>query len=357
MKKNKYHVIGVMSGTSLDGIDLADCELSYSERDGWSFEIRLAETVPYTEEWRARLKEAVHFSEGRLHTLNKEYTHYLASVIKDFIDTHRIKNLDFISSHGHTVLHQPEKGITLQIGNLAEISNLAGQQLVCDFRVQDVELGGQGAPLVPVGDRLLFEDYDACLNLGGFANVSYEAGDKRIAFDICPVNIVLNYYANNLGHEYDKDGILARSGGLQKEVLKELNKLDYYKQMPPKSLGVEWVNEHVFPILERSGLSEESKMRTYCEHVAVQLTEQIDDSARVLVTGGGANNKYLIERFMFYSSAELVIPSPLIVEYKEALVFGLLGVLRVRGENNCLASVTGAERDHCSGILHRPDES
>ncbi|KAA3622713.1 MAG: anhydro-N-acetylmuramic acid kinase [Flavobacterium sp.] len=352
MKKQKYHVIGVMSGTSLDGVDLAECFLSQSEKEGWSFEIVRAETMPYASDWRMRLNDAVNFSEGRLHTLNEEYTHYLASVIRDFIDTYRITSLDLISSHGHTILHQPDKGLTLQIGNLPALAEGTGQLVVCDFRQQDVEMGGQGAPLVPVGDRLLFAEYDACINIGGFANVSFESGEGRIAYDICPVNTVLNYYAAKLGEEYDRDGLLARSGTLNKDVLKSLNKLEYYKKPPPKSLGVEYVNEYILPILEGSGLNDISKLRTYCEHVAFQLSEQIDDTARVLFTGGGVNNKFLIERVLFYNSAEIVIPDARIVEYKEALIFALLGVLKLRGENNCLSSVTGSARDHSSGKIY-----
>lgn len=354
MKKHKYHVVGVMSGTSLDGVDLAECYLSHSEKEGWDFNIVRAETIPYTNDWRMRLSDAINFSAGRMHTLNEEYTVFLASVIKGFIDKHRISSLDLISSHGHTILHQPDKGVTLQIGNLPALAKMTGQLVVCDFRQQDVELGGQGAPLVPVGDRLLFTDYDACLNIGGFANVSYESGNGRIAFDICPVNTVLNYYAGKLDKEYDRDGLLARSGTLHKDVLKMLNKLDYYKQPPPKSLGVEWVNKCILPLLEGSGLNDLSIMRTYCEHIAFQLSEQIDDTASVLVTGGGVNNNFLMERVLFYNSAEIVIPDTKIIEYKEALIFALLGVLKLRGENNCLSSVTGAERDHSSGKIYEP---
>ncbi len=343
-----------MSGTSLDGVDLAECYLIHSEKEGWDFNIVRAETFPYSNDWRMRLSDAVNFSEGRLHTLNEEYTVYLASVIRNFIDKYRIKSLDLISSHGHTILHQPDSGVTLQIGNLPALAERTGQLVVCDFRLQDVELGGQGAPLVPVGDRLLFNEYDACLNIGGFANVSFESGEGRIAYDICPVNTVLNYYAGKLGKEYDKDGLLARSGTLHKDVLKKLNKLDYYKLSPPKSLGVEYVNTYIFPILEEFGINDISKMRTYCEHVAFQLSEQIDDTASVLFTGGGVNNKFLMERIMFYNSAEIVIPDARIVEYKEALIFALLGVLKWRGENNCLSSVTGAARDHSSGKFYEP---
>lgn len=353
-QKNTYHVLGVMSGTSLDGIDLAECEFSISQSGIWAYRILKAVTIPYTVSWQRKLKDAIYFSEGRLTAINEDYTFYLADVISNFIESEQLKGLDAICSHGHTILHQPERGRTLQIGNLKILSERLNQKVVCDFRVQDVELGGQGAPLVPVGDRLLFSEYDYCLNLGGFANISYERHGKRIAYDICPVNIVLNSFAMEKGKEYDSGGELARSGKVSEELLERLNALPFYLKNPPKSLGLEWVQENIFPVFERSLETPENKLATFTEHVALQLSDQFEPDASILATGGGAYNIFLLERLKQHNNLQLVIPSNLLIEYKEALVFALLGVLRLRGQNNCLASVTGAKTDHSSGRIFLP---
>ena len=200
-----------MSGTSLDGIDLAEIVFDCSN-EIWNFEILAAETVPYSLFWKDELREAINYSEEQLERLDFKYTEKLSEEISKFIKKHNILEIDAVCSHGHTILHRPEKGLTYQIGNLPRISKMLGQTVVCDFRVQDVELGGQGAPLVPIGDKLLFSEYDYCLNLGGFANCSFEKNGKRIAYDICPVNIVLNKYAEKLGHDFDEGGKLAASG-------------------------------------------------------------------------------------------------------------------------------------------------
>lgn len=357
MKKSIYHIIVVMSGTSLDGIDLAEIVFNYYENK-WSFKILAAETVAYSSFWKNELREAVNYSKEKLERLDFKYTEKLSEEISKFIRKHNIQEIDAVCSHGHTIFHRPEKGVTYQIGNLPRISKMLGQTVVCDFRVQDVELGGQGAPLVPIGDRLLFPEYDYCLNLGGFANCSFEKDGERIAYDICPVNIVLNKYAEKLGKDYDEGGKLAASGKVDQQFLQKLNSLSYYAEKPPKSLGLEWVKEHIFPVLEFSNISSEAVLRTFTEHIAIQLANQFSDAsaslsnrASVFITGGGAYNSFLIERLKDLASVEVIIPSPEILEYKEALIFGLLGVLKLRDEVNCLASVTGAVKDHCSGKI------
>ena len=223
--------------------------------------------------------------------------------------------------------------------------------MVCDFRVQDVKLGGQGAPLVPIGDRLLFGEYDYCLNLGGFANVSYESDSGRIAYDICPVNIVLNHYAMKLGVPFDDGGTIAARGEVDNSLLQSLNELDFYKKNPPKSLGLEWVQKKIFPLLEASGASAKDIITTFTEHIAIQLAGQFGGGSKILVTGGGSYNHYLIRRLKHLKLETFVIPSREIIEYKEALVFALLGVLKLRDEINCLASVTGALHDHSCGVI------
>ncbi|QIE60316.1 anhydro-N-acetylmuramic acid kinase [Rasiella rasia] len=353
MFKTTYSVLGVMSGTSLDGIDVAELQFKVSEEGKWTFKIVTSETVAYPLTWVAILKEAVHFSEGRLKTLNEKYTRYLAQIIREFIAKNAIKNLDAVCSHGHTILHNPDQGITLQIGNLPEISTLSNETVVCDFRVQDVSLGGQGAPLVPIGDQLLFSEYDYCLNLGGFANCSSEVDGVRIAYDICPVNIVLNSLSEVLGLPYDDGGTIARNGLVDKSLLTQLNNLPFYSLSPPKSLGLEWVQAHVFPLLNASEISAENKIATFTEHIAQQLAAQFAIGSTVLVTGGGAYNTYLLEQMMAHKKLQLVVPEKRLVEFKEALIFGLLGVLRLRNEVNCLASVTGASHNHSTGVIFK----
>ena len=340
-----------MSGTSLDGIDIAEIHFSLSNGGAWDFEILASTTTEYTSAWRKKLQKAVLLSNDQIEALDIEYTHYLSEVILDFIKKHQIENLDAICSHGHTVMHQPENGITVQIGNLPSLSKLLSQRVVCNFRVQDVLLGGQGAPLVPMGDALLFREYTYCLNLGGFANISSEIEGKRIAYDICPVNIVLNMYAEILGFSYDDKGSIAASGTLNLELLEKLNDLPFYSETAPKSLGLEWVIKWMLPILDGSKISHQDKLRTTVEHIAIQLSAQIETGSKVLVTGGGVYNDFLMSRLQSQGDIELIQPSRKLIDYKEALIFGLLGVLKLRGSVNCLASVTGARNDHSSGNI------
>ncbi|MEX0995956.1 MAG: anhydro-N-acetylmuramic acid kinase [Flavobacteriaceae bacterium] len=357
MIAKNYNVVGVMSGTSLDGVDLAF--IAFAKSDIWTYKIHKAVTIPYPEIWKKRLQNGMCLSDEGLEILDKEYTRYLGGIIKRFdssineIPSFEGIYIDAVCSHGHTILHQPEKGVTLQIGNLPELAQYTGQTVVCDFRVQDVAMGGQGAPLVPIGDQLLFPQYDYCLNLGGFANVSFEEKQNRIAFDVCPVNIVLNVLAEQLGFPFDEAGQLAKRGNLIPELLEHLNTLEYYKLPHPKSLGLEWVQKHISPLLNKTEASTEDLLHTVTEHIAIQLAATFKKEATVLVTGGGAYNEFLLERLKIHKKLNLIIPSKELIEYKEALVFGLLGVLKMRGEVNCLSSVTGAERDHSSGMVFK----
>ncbi|WP_366184992.1 anhydro-N-acetylmuramic acid kinase [Flavobacterium ovatum] len=348
-----YHVLGIMSGTSLDGVDLAEIQFTIKNNQ-WHFEILNSETISYNGSWLSMLKNAVTFSHDQLQELNKDYTLLLSSIINDFIKKHTIENLDAVCSHGHTILHQPQDGFTLQIGNLPEIAKLLNQTVVCDFRVQDVELGGQGAPLVPIGDGILFASYDYCMNLGGFSNVSFAENGKRIAFDISPVNTILNFYANKLGLDYDDKGAIARTGEVNSDLLEELNALGFYKLKHPKSLGFEFVKEIVLPIMETYDISIKNKLATFIEHVAIQTSLALPTKKGTLfVTGGGAYNAFLVERIQNHlPKMQIIIPESEILEYKEALIFALLGVLKLRNEVNVLSSVTGASKDHSSGIVY-----
>lgn len=346
-----YKVLGVMSGTSLDGLDVAYCEVVMDKN--WTYKIRSSVTIPYSEKRKKILASANLLTGEELTSLDMKFGKYIGEECKRFIREHKIEP-DLISSHGHTIFHQPQKGFTLQIGNGAFIFAETGIPVVCDFRTQDVAMGGQGAPLVPIGDELLFGDFDACLNLGGFANISTQENGRRVAWDICAVNVVLNHYANAKGLAYDDRGALARSGKLHAPLLKDLTLLAFYKQLPPKSLGVEWVKGELMHILERHTISQEDVLHTYVCHISEQIGITINRSQakNVLVTGGGSYNDLLVEKIKENTKANLSIPDDATIQYKEALIFAFLGVLKWRGEVNVLKSVTGAKEDHSSGLVY-----
>ncbi len=344
-----YYIIGLMSGTSLDGVDLV--YVKFDVEKTYSYKIIFSETIVYSSKWKQKLKDAFHFNTEKLHKLSIEYANLLSDFILEFIHKNNIDYIDFIASHGHTIHHQPEKGYTLQIGDGKTIFNRTKIKTICDFRTQDVQLGGQGAPLVPIGDALLFTTYDYCLNLGGFANISFAKNGIRLAYDICPVNVVLNYFATILGFEFDNKGVIAKKGVISTELLKELNEFDYYHTEKPKSLGMEFVNSQIFPVIEKHQLKTEDILRTFVEHVAVQIAKNILSNSSVLITGGGAFNDFLIERIALLSSAKISIPDNTLINYKEALIFAFLGLRKIENKVNCLQSVTGAKKDHCSGVV------
>lgn len=348
--KNPTFCIGLMSGTSLDGLDI--CYVRFN--DETSFEILQAETIHYTSVWRIKLTEAYQYSAMDLCELDVEFGYFLGDQVKEFMGKHQIQKVDFVSSHGQTIFHQPQKSFTLQIGNGAAIASRCQQKVVCDFRTQDVILDGQGAPLVPIGDELLFRQYDACLNLGGFSNISMNRDGKRIAFDICPINIVLNHYANQLGFDYDKNGELSQQGNINQGLVEELNELNYYKEPYPKSLGFEWVEQTFLTIVDKYEISVEDKLRSCVEHFVVQIESILSfyDINNVLITGGGARNVFFINRLRELSAVEIIIPSDNLIDFKEALIFAFLGYRRINNEINCLSSVTGATKDHSSGIIY-----
>jgi anhydro-N-acetylmuramic acid kinase len=353
MIKTEYKVVAVMSGTSLDGIDVIYASFNFHE--DWSFKIYHAETLKYSTEWNTNLSTLVDNSLEELKELDFAYSEYLANAIKSFITKHNLSEIDFVSSHGHTALHQPDKGLTYQIGNQQILAEMLNRKVICDFRMQDVEYGGQGAPLVPIGDKLLFHNYDYCLNLGGFANVSFEKNNRRVAFDICPVNVVINHYVSKINLEYDDRGRIASKGNIHQGLLEQLNQLEFYKQSAPKSLGLEWVKAHIFPTVDRFELKIEDILRTFTEHIATQIAIVLKDKvSKTLITGGGAYNDFLIEQLKLKTQSKIIIPDNQIIEFKEALVFGLLGILRDRNEVNCLKSVTGAIKDHSSGKILIP---
>ncbi|MBO3117316.1 anhydro-N-acetylmuramic acid kinase [Winogradskyella sp. DF17] len=354
MTKTSFNVIGVMSGTSLDGIDLAFCTFNKSEK--WEFKIHCAETVSYDGRWLKLLRNALNLNTDELQLLDLEYSQFLGKIVDAFILKNKISNIDFVASHGHTVLHRPDLGYTYQIGNRQELADQCKIKVICDFRVEDVELGGQGAPLVPIGDKLLFDTYDYCVNLGGFANVSYDMLGERLAFDICPANLVLNHFMSVFNLDFDNRGQLAASGCVDENLLEELNAISYYSVLPPKSLGLEWVQDVFFPVIKGYDISTKDVLRTLVEHIAYQISRVIkEENTKTLVTGGGAFNDFLISRIEARSKSKVILPQPKLIEFKEALIFAFLAVLRERNEVNCLKSVTGATRNHSSGKVFQPN--
>lgn len=341
--------LGIMSGTSLDGIDIALCRFSQPQ-DKWNYEIVEAKTIAYPSVWIEKLKKAPHLKAEEFLMLHDEYGRYTGELITEFLRGKEVPQL--IASHGHTIFHQPDKKFTFQLGNGASIAATTQITTVSDFRSFDVALGGQGAPLVPMGDQLLFPKFDYCLNIGGFANVSFERDGVRIAFDVCPANIVLNELAHKKGFAYDEDGHLGASGTVNKPLLKKLNNLGFYSQKWPKSLGREWTDNQITPLLSASGLSIEDQAATIYEHIAFQISNVIGNNGRLLATGGGSKNLFLIDKLKLKTSCQIVLPDEKLIDFKEALIFAFLGVLAFNGHINIPSSVTGSTQDHIGGIIY-----
>ena len=347
-----YHLLGLMSGTSLDGLDMALCRFVYDGKK-WQYEMLQCETASYPSEITDLLTAAYSGTAYELALADQRLAHFMAASVNRFLAKASCRP-DYIASHGHTIFHRPDLGITLQIGSGAVLAAQTGIPVICDFRTADVAMGGQGAPLVPIGDELLFADYDACLNLGGFSNISFRQNGHRVAFDISPCNMALNDLARQLGQPFDRDGEMAAQGRIESALLNQLNALSFYALRGSKSLGREWYEQTFLPIVAASHASVHDKLRTVTEHIAMQLAAVIVQVSgdKVLVTGGGAKNSFLLQCTRAHCQHQLVVPDAMTVDYKEALIFAFLGVLRLRGEVNCLADVTGAPKDHCSGAIY-----
>ncbi|MGB5554749.1 MAG: anhydro-N-acetylmuramic acid kinase [Flavobacteriaceae bacterium] len=354
-----YKVVGLMSGTSLDGLDLACCHIR-QDAGSWKFEIKATKSISYASEMQEKLKNSIALPADELLIFHNSYGAWLGQQAKIFIEEKNLE-VDVISSHGHTTHHQPKNGLTFQIGSGQHLANTSGYKVICDFRTNDVALGGQGAPLVPIGDRMFFSDYTFCLNLGGISNVSFEQQGKRLAYDIGLANMILNYITRANGLDFDKSGEKARKGMINQNMLNRLNALEYYALPFPKSIGYEWFLAEVVPIVNQTDDSMENLLHTsihhICEQISIQLKNNTTSSSnRLLVTGGGALNDFLIETLQekLGSTIKLEVPSRQLIEFKEALVFALMGVLRLEQETNVLNSVTGAQRDSSSGVVFLP---
>ncbi len=367
-----YRAIGLMSGSSLDGLDIAFVHL-HENAGKWDFEIMKADCYEYDGEWKKRLQAAIKLNAFDYQLLHADYGHYLGEQVNRFIAENNLQyQVQIIASHGHTTFHSPEKKMTAQLGDGAAIAGVTGINVVSDLRAMDVALGGQGAPIVPIGEKLLWNDFDFFLNIGGIANISFKNEENFIAFDVCSANTILNMLANKAGKEYDENGTMASQGNINEELLAKLNSLDYYGHAYPKSLSNSFGLETVYPLIQNSGCDIEDALRTYVEHIALQiqnsvkkLLENINTLAeqnhqppttnyKLLSTGGGTFNLFLIERLKSYlneMNVELIIPNENIIKYKEALIMALIGVLRWREENNVLSSVTGARRNSIGGAV------
>jgi anhydro-N-acetylmuramic acid kinase len=348
-----YRVLGIMSGTSLDGLDLALCRFTLSDKQ-WTYSIDKAATIPYPDPWFRRLEQAHTLDARSFLMLHKEFGRYIGEKVNAYLNDST--RPDLIASHGHTIFHTPSQGLTFQMGDGAVLAAECGITTVCDFRSLDVALGGQGAPLVPAGDEMLFGSYDFCLNLGGFANISFRKNGRRLAYDICPVNILLNALSRKLGLPFDRDGKAGRSGKIIDEILTFLDSESYYQAPPPKSLGREWLEQHILPHIDTKNYPVPDLLRTVYQHVATQISSNLsgDPSCKVLITGGGAYNQFLLEKIRENTLCNLVLPDDLLIQFKEALIFAFLGVLRMRNEINSLASVTGARQDSSTGLVVFP---
>lgn len=359
-----YRAIGIMSGSSLDGLDIAFVEFHENTRK-WEYEIKAADCLPYSEEWVQRLRGAVQLNALDYQLLHTEYGHYIGEQVNAFIAQHNLQyQVQLIASHGHTTFHAPAQKMTGQLGDGAAIAAVTGINVVSDLRAMDIALGGQGAPIVPIGEKLLLGNYTFFLNLGGIANISYNHPNKHIAFDVCPANRVMNMLAHEAGKPYDDGGQIAASGKLNESLLKMLNDLEYYKMPHPKSLANDFGTDVLYPLVKSNGASVPDALNTMVEHIATQISAPILDllktdppagtELKLLATGGGAHNQFLMERLQAVlqpAGVEVVAPEKDLIDFKEALIMALIGVLRWREENNVLASVTGASRSSIGGAV------
>ena len=348
-----------MSGTSLDGLDLAYCHL-WKTPTGWDFDLRETHNLPYDGKMRTKLKNAILLPATELLGFHNTYGTWLGDRTSEFMATHNLE-VDFIGSHGHTIHHRPQVGFTFQLGSGQHLANACGTKVICDFRSNDVALGGQGAPLVPIGDRLFFGQYDFCLNLGGIGNISFERQGKRLAYDIGLANMILNHITQKIKLDYDSDGALARQGRINQAMLDQLNQLEFYRLPYPKSIGFEWFVEKVLPIVESTEDRIENLLHTSVHHICEQIAIQVEleknkTNNTLFVTGGGALNGFLMEVLQqkLTDSTQIVRPSKTLVAFKEALIFALMAALREESAINCLCSVTGASRDCSGGVVYLP---
>ncbi len=350
MKNKEYNVIGIMSGTSCDGLDLAHC-LFVKKNDEWVFKLINCKSIPFSKEMKENLLKCSSFDALSLKTLDLDLGNFIDREIKKFIKNSKTQ-FNLISCHGHTVFHNPEKKINYQIGNPFIVYNSTRIPVIYNFRELDVIMGGEGAPLVPLGDKILFKEYDYCINIGGILNISLLYKKKISGYDICPANIVLNYYSKMLNSDFDVDGKLSLSGKNDNNLFNKLNTLKYYNKIPPKSLDIKYIEKYFLPLFDNK--EPKNILKTYINHIAYQLNKNLNkEKSKVLLTGGGAFNKHLINKIKYYNKLnhDFIVPNKKIIIFKEAIIFGFLGLLRYLNEKNIYKSVTGSKLSSSSGII------
>ncbi len=347
-----------MSGSSMDGLDIVYCSLQ--ETGGkWSYQINKSACIEFSNDWKDKLYHITGVSAKELLLAHASFGHWMGDAIKDFITNNHLEHkVHLIASHGHTVFHEPASGMTFQMGDGAAIAAITRLPVVSDLRNMDVALGGQGAPIVPIGEKLLWNEYHYFLNIGGISNITFSDGDRHVAFDVCPANRVLNLLSNELGKSFDEDGLEASTGKINQDLLFELNDQDYYKKAFPKSLANEFGSDIIFSIIQKYDIPVQDRLCTFCEHIAMQISDVCnqasDGPGKMLITGGGAMNHFLVSRIkslLSEKNIEVEIPDTDLIKYKEALIMALIGVLRWREEINILNSVTGAKRSSVGGAL------
>lgn len=355
-----YYAIGGMSGTSLDGVDLSYCRYYNQPNGKWQFELLAAQTYPYPTNLQAEIEHLIKNFDDNYTNLDIRLGSFYASLVLQFAAKFKLEKIDFIANHGQTVYHNPVQQKTVQIGCGKTIAEQTQLRIINNFRINDVALGGQGAPLVPIGDWHFFNAYRYCINLGGICNITVQnAKEVLTAFDISPCNVLLNHYAQQLNVAFDENGLLARKGTLNKALLEELNALSYYQSKAPKSLDAQFSKADCIPLIDTFNLSTEDVLHTLCHHYADQIAKVVqayskNEAEQMLLSGGGAFNVFLTDLIQEKSKVKIHIPDKKIIEFKEAIVFGLLGVLKLENEANCLKVVTGASRDNVGGEVFEP---
>ena len=354
-----FYAVGLMSGSSLDGLDLCYVHFIRQDNSSFSYKIIHSDYVAYDDIFREQLKQAPELSAFAFAKLHADLGRFFGMHTLSFFQKYAIDKIDFICSHGQTVFHQPTLNFSSQIGCGATIAQITKVKTISDLRMSDAAAGGQGAPIVPIAEKYLFPDFNIFLNIGGICNIAFHNNNQILAYDVCAGNTLLNYLAKEKKKNYDEGGILARKGNICNELLETLNAIDFCKTNPPKSLGTEHIYKDWIHITNQNNSSTEDKLATCVEHIAMQIGKQtalqsIKDNQQILVTGGGAFNQFLMERIQYHTKAKVIIPDKETIENKEALAIAFFGLLRFLKIPNCLSSVTGAKKDVTGGAIYLP---
>ncbi|MGB0167057.1 MAG: anhydro-N-acetylmuramic acid kinase [Luteibaculum sp.] len=346
----KWKALGIMSGSSLDGLDLALSEYTLNQ-EKWSFKILHRDSIELPDNLKELLKTSTSLSGEDLVLLDITYGKWIASQLGDFLADY--PKPDVVGLHGHTVFHKPDLGYSLQIGSADHVAASVSCPVVSNFRQKNIALGGQGAPLVPIGDFHLFNDFDACVNLGGICNTTLLNRQDLLAWDISACNQVFNFLAHEMGQAFDKDGVIALSGSLDEDLLQALNRLSYYDLKAPKSIGNHWVKENFIPLVQRAKSSVPDKMHTVQRHLVDRICTELKSYGvkKALLTGGGAHNANFVQRLRDQGDIEFIVPEKQIVDFKEAIIFGFLALLRILCKENILSSYTNSKFNLSGGSI------